>query len=367
VEARLGEPVVLHAVLVVGRGARARYYTDAAALVLGGHKIPRRQLAPWSALPAAQIDWALVEPRPFHQEREPPNPGNPAYSNSVLFGPRHGKWLGFDTLEYHETPVPGAGVPSLTVTRATPTEKRLDVNGGLGTMRYRVSVRVPPSPAGAPASAALAAGFTGASPGADSVGPRGILPAVMRVSFRSADADDLVARLTGYFNVPNVFGSGGPGSDAHQAELYQGADCADVIVGAARRAGAQIPYSSVTGLYQHATAVTPVLYMDAAGVRTAEGEAGVPARLRFGQDVRRGDLMLIDYRGFEASPRAWDHVAVVVEDAGEAGVFDPQDLVMHMSYLYGLTREPAATQAPALVQFLRWKPALARTLAGRPR
>jgi len=28
---------------------------------------------------------------------------------------------------------------------------------------------------------------------------------------------------------------------------------------------------------------------------------------------------------------------------------------MHVAYLYGLTEEPAATQAPAKIQFLRWR------------
>ena len=362
IEARLGEPVSLYAVVVVGRGAQTRYYTAAPALQLGARRVPARQLRPFAALGAAVVTWSLVEPYPHHVARTPPNEGNPAYSNSVLFGPRHGTWLGFDTLEYHESVVEGGGAPTLVVARATPTDAHVNVHGGLGTMRYRIVVR-------APATAVLPAGATLESPGAGAIGPRGILPSVMRVSFRAAEGDDLVAYLAGFFNVPNLFGSAGVGA-GHQTELHQGADCADVIVGAARKMGVNLPYTSVTGLFAQTDPVTPLLYLTAEGVLSAAPDAGgKPVRLRFGTDVRRGDLMLIDYRGVEAGARAWDHIAVVARDAGELDVFDPQDLVQHMGYLYGLAEEPAASQAPAVVQFLRWKPHVARALAraaGRP-
>jgi hypothetical protein len=355
VEARLGEPVSLYAVVVAGSGRQARYYTAASSLRVAGRLVPARQLRPWTAL-GAELTWALVEPYPHHVARTPPNEGNPAYANSVLFGPRHGTWLGFDTLEYHETAIEGGTGPVLVVSRATPTHPQVDVHGGLGTMRYRFSAHVPPAVGAFPAGATLAA------PGAEAVGPRGILPAVMRVSFRATDGDDLVAYLTSFFNVPNLFGSAGVGG-GHQTDLHQGADCADVIVGAARKMGVALAYTSVTGLFHEADAVTPPLYLTADGLFSAAPEAGgQPVRLGFGTDVRRGDLMLIDYRGVEASPRAWDHVAVVAADAGEAGAFDPHDLVQHMGYLYGLAQEPAASQAPAIIQFLRWKPRVARAL-----
>jgi hypothetical protein len=76
-------------------------------------------------------------------------------------------------------------------------------------------------------------------------------------------------------------------------------------------------------------------------------------RLRFGAEVRRGDIMLIDYVGFTDSPRSWDHVAVVARDAGKAGEFDPDDRILHMGYLYGLTEAAAKSEGPAVVQFLR--------------
>ena len=385
VQARLGQAVTLYAVVRAGRA----YYTAAPSLALQGRSVPRRQLRPLSELPELLGDdpkaplrfaWSLVEPHPHHVKLEPANEGNPAYSNAVLFGPRHGTWLGYDRIEYYETPLSSETGPTLTVRRATPTHPKVNVHGGLGTMRYRVTLRIGSS------DQVLS------SPGMETAGVRGISPAVTRVSFRSRD--DLVGYLTTYFNVPNVFGSGGDGR-THQAELYQGADCADVITGAARMAGAAVPYTSVLGLRRLTTVVSERLLLNEKGVFYADGERrGQAAMLRFvaaGErapcapwrspekgrtgtscapspgDVQAGDIMLIDYVGFTDSPRSWDHVAVLSEDRGVKGRLDPLDLIMHEGYLYGLTEEPAKDESPTVVQFLRFRPAVLKAIERRQR
>jgi hypothetical protein len=193
----------------------------------------------------------------------------------------------------------------------------------------------------------------------------GISPRVQRVTFRGGNG--LTGYLRGFFNVPNVFGSAGSGR-THQTELYQGADCADVIIGAARAAGARIRYTSARGLRRYARPITGKLLMTADAITFAEGpRAGQPAVLRFGRDVRPGDIMLIDYVGFQGSPRSWDHVAVIDRDRGVRGQLDPADPVLHMGYLYGLTEEEAASQAPTVIQILRFKPSVARKLRGGDR
>ncbi|MFH2007908.1 MAG: hypothetical protein ABI333_15105 [bacterium] len=355
VEARLGQRVTLYAVVRVGRGWRARYYTDAPALTLRGRRIRRRQVLPLARLGRVRVQWYLVEPFQHHKTLKPPNKGNPAYSNSVLFGRRHGRWLGFDTLEYHEALIPGQGGSGqggsgqggsgqrgskLEVRKATPTHPKVNVHGGLGTMRYKAVVQWP--------------GGAAASPGASDNRRGGISERVLRVSWR--EADDFVGYLTSYFNVPNVFGSAGPGR-AHQTELFQGADCADVIIGGARRAGAKLAYTHAAGLLKYARRVTRKLLLTRQGLAYADGpRQGQPVRLRFGRDVRRGDIMLIDYVGWQGSPRSWDHVAVVARDQGRRGWFDPQDPVIHMGYLWGLTETAAQNEGPAIVQFLRFHP-----------
>jgi hypothetical protein len=72
--------------------------------------------------------------------------------------------------------------------------------------------------------------------------------------------------------------------------------------------------------------------------------------------------MLIDYVGFTGSPRRWDHVAVLAEDRGIKGQLDPQDLIMHEGYLYGLTAAPAKDEGPAIVQLLRFRPTVLKAI-----
>jgi hypothetical protein len=337
VEALRGEPVTLQVVVQEGRGQRTRLFSDAPAFVRRGRRFMGRSVRPLTPL-GARIAWWRVEPQQHHVKTPPPNAGNLAYSNAVLFGPRHGRWLGFDTLEYHESRIEGASGARLVVSRASPSHPKLQRHGGLGTLRYKATVDWK--------------GATYASPGAEATSAQGIRAEVLRVSFR--EADDFIGFLTSYYNVPNVFGSAGPGP-WHQTEQFQGADCADVLVGAARRAGARMAYTSVEGLRHEARVVTPKLLMDARGITFAEGpRRGQLAVLRHGRDVQRGDLMLIDYVGWDGSSRTWDHVAALSGDAGQTGVFDAQDPVMHMGYLYGLVEVPAGVDGAAIVQFLRF-------------
>lgn len=346
VEARRGDRVWLYAVLRVRRRGGFVYLTRAPRLRLHGHRISPRRLRPPPAR-GFSVRWLRVEPRQHHVSTPAPNARNPAYANAVLFGPHHGRWLGFDRLEYEAHPVPGAGdAPVLVVDRARPSHPRVNVHAGLGTMRYAVWIRW--------------RGRVVRGPGAEAVDRYGIRPAVLRVSFR--ESDDFVGYLTSYFNVPNVFGSAGPGRN-HQTERYVGADCADVLVGAVRRAGARVGYTSASGLTRLARAVTPRLRLDRSGLTYFEGaRRGQRVRLRFGRDVRRGDLMLIDYLGWAGSPRSWDHVAALARDRGTRGWLDPRDRVIHMGYLWGLVDAPLGSEGPAIVKFLRWRPRIQRQL-----
>ncbi|MCA9559395.1 MAG: hypothetical protein KC583_12620 [Myxococcales bacterium] len=333
-EVRRGQTVTLFPAVRVGRV----WYSDAPALRTP-RRVPAKHLRPLAALgPDVRVRWLKVEPYPEHLETPPPNPGNPAYSNSVLFGPRHGTWLGYDTLEYSEIPVVPAPGPTLTVQRARPTHPWLQVNDGLGTIRYKVVVEV-------------GDGRVFESPGVETAGRAGIAPSVTRISVRAAD--DLVGHLTSFYNVPNVFGSAGKGR-RHQTELHQGADCADVIVGAARKAGKRVPYTSVAGLLRYTRTLSDRLQLSAEGLftRPAEGEPE-PVALRWGDDLKPGDLMLIKY-SVDYTGRTWDHIAVVARDDGAVpGLFDGGDAVMHMGYRVGLVDEPALRAGQMTVQFVR--------------
>lgn len=335
-EARQGQTVTLYAAV----RHKGQWYADAPSL-----RVKRRQIVPrpLSDLGVTGVEWRLIEPRQHHQQTPPPNPGNPAYSNSVLFGPKHGRWLGYDTLEYTAIPLPQAQ-SQLQIKRATPSDRHLLRNKGLGTVRYAVTLR--------------AATQAWQSPGVEAQGQGGIRETVRRVSYRSGD--DAVGWLTSFYNVPNVFGSAGKGR-AHQTERHQGADCADVLTGAFRKAGVRVPYTSVSGLYRHAKVITPKLISNSDGLFTyQDGEPGEPVRLRFGVDVKPGDLVVIDYAFLLVTKRSWDHVGMIGADRGEIGVWDRADGLLHMGYLYGLEHTPLSAQGPAVIQVLRLKPSLTR-------
>ncbi len=106
--------------------------------------------------------------------------------------------------------------------------------------------------------------------------------------------------------------------------------------------------------------------MTSAGLVYAQGSRkGRRARLRFGKDVRRGDLMLIDYVGFNHTGRGWDHVGVVSADRGVKGWLDPADHHIHMGYKWGLQSEPLSSEGRAIVLFLRFRPRVRRAMARR--
>ena len=191
-----------------------------------------------------------------------------------------------------------------------------------------------------------------ASPGIESTDRAGILPTVHRVSIRKDDS--FVGRLTGFLLVPEVFGSAGSGRN-HQTERYTGADCADVLTGAARAAGLRfVKYKNVASLPIYTTEVHASIEVD------KDGEPTTPVK-----NVRVGDIIRINYGGALAglTPRSWDHVAVLFEDrsdptskhAGKAnGHLDGFDLVIHMGHPR-LVIEPLAGQSPATIDVRRWR------------
>ncbi|HEV8325309.1 MAG TPA: hypothetical protein VG389_27105, partial [Myxococcota bacterium] len=312
-----------------GKGGARRWVgpPELGTAVVRGKKVA---VAPWDAAalgPAPRIRWARVEPRLDHEGAPGPTPGFSGYCNAMLGGPHHGKWLGLDRIAYFETPIAGADDRWTLAADAHPTEARGDVHGGLGTMRF---------------AAALSAddGATWvSSPGAATVDRNGIRDEVTRVSYR--ETDDLAGWLTSLFNVPEVFGS-----VEAQAERYVGADCADVIVAAVRARGHRaVRYTFVDGLWKYTRPVAPELSLSADGrlAPVAPADARTAPALRWGADVRRGDLVPIRYDGPADAygGRHWPHVGVLYRDAsdpagpahgGPDGVLDGFDLLLHMTH-----------------------------------
>jgi hypothetical protein len=316
---------------------------DGRAVVFGESGARGRVSWTGAGCPGATVSWRRVEPRMQHQATPAPNADIAVYANAVIFGPKHGTWIGFDHIEYFDSPIAGAGGWTLHVADAAPTEptarKRDAALLPFGTMRL---------------AAAVAAGSQAAATPGTGDAPRGaVADSVFRYSFRRDDG--FVGWLTSFFNVPYVFGSAGKGAKS-QAERRVGADCADVLVAALRRAGARtFEYASVMYLIDHlphASAPAEIAACPAAGACAA---ATPP--LHFGRDVRPGDFLALDYVGASELPRPWDHVVAVVEDRGPNGVADgvlgPDDLVADSGDAAGLKFAPLREQGAVRVMVLR--------------
>lgn len=330
VDARLGEVVEAAVVLVERDGSVLAPPTVARVALENGRAA--RIAGAWPD--SARVVLVRVEPRLLHVDTPPPNAGEPAFSNSVLFGPRHGTWLGYDTLEYVATPF--GTEPSVTLRDARPTTREHDTAGGAGALWVAARVSLPD-------------GTELRTPDETSRDRLGLSARVARVTFRTGD--DYLGWLSTYFNVPNLFGSQGS-----QVDRWVGADCADVLVGALRASGQRVRYASVAGIGGLADALGPELRLgEDAVVRDADGAAHV---LRWGSDVRPGDLVAIDYTDDPTGmlPRAWDHIGALVRDSpvGQPGVLDGADVLRHVTGL-GLRDQPLRSQGAIRIRLWRFR------------
>jgi len=319
VQARVGQAVTLR---VVGLDRRGRFTPIA---------------------PGARVRWFRVVPHMQHEDTPPPNESTNQYSNSVLFGPRHGQWIGYDGIEYEMVDL-GHSRDRIVVDRVTALDDRGEGGearfGGAGSVWYAATMDAPN-------------GTTYRTPDADDTDRLGLSSDVMRVSFRADD--DYLGWLSTYFHVPNVFGSTGP-----QADRYVGADCADVLVGARRASGTRwMRYTSVGGIASVARPVTPVLILgDDGRVRDEDGDE---VRVRWGDAISPGDLFAIDYTTAGAQlPRPWDHIGALLGDADADGVLDGADGLRHMTPR-GLLDLPLSSETPIRFRVWRFRESRPRT------
>lgn len=303
------------------------------------------------ALPeGTRVTWLRIVPRLRHTHTPPPNEGDPTFSNAVLTGPNHGKWLGFDTLEYQTTPLVADSHVSIdggeVELRGTPIPARrghvptVSIDG-VGTMWIAARATLP--------DGRVYSTLDGDD--TDRLGLRRGRHAPMRVSFRSGD--DFVGWLSAFFDVPFVFGS-----TPQQVERFLGVDCADVMVAARRRqVRRDLDYTSVNGISELAREVSEVVLIGSDGI--VRHPDGSEARLRYGEDIRVGDMVAIDYAtAAEALPRPWDHIGALLEDSGPDGrpdgILGGDDVLRHMGNR-GLTDEALREHGSIRARIWRWR------------
>jgi len=336
VDARIGETVDVF-VAAPGR-------LDGRTVIFGESGDRSRRSWTAASCPDVNIGWSSVEPHMQHEGSPSPNKDIAAYANAVVFGEHHGKWIGYDRIEYFESPRPALTGWSVHLTDATPSDpiarRRAPNLLRLGVMRLKAIIEIGDS--------------TAATPGAEAAPAGMISDHVFRYTFRKDDT--FVGWLTSFFNVPYLFGSAGKGKRS-QAERYLGADCADILVAALRRSIAPaLQYSSVGELVNRMHVVGKPTSL----VPCSDEEpcAQPERRLHFGKDVQRGDLLAIDYIDASELPRSWDHIVAVIEDRSPSngppdGLLGPEDTVAEIGSADGLKFAPLGDQGHIRIAVLR--------------
>lgn len=286
------------------------------------------------------VAWSRLETKLAHIDTPAPNAGLRCYSNAVIFGPRHGKWIGYDQLEYLETPIAEASGLSLVVNNARPQRfwaPRAADHEGLGSMRLTATVRTGSQELHTKGMADAARGQ--------------IDERVFRYSFRNGDG--FIGWLTSFYNVPYLFGSAGEGAH-NQADRYIGADCADVLVAALRRAGLpRLSYTNVSGVIAAVGKLRSEAVVKSCPGPLASCTTVSDPPIAIGSEVKPGDIIAVQYLGADELPRALDHIVVLVEDSGPSGkpdgVLGPHDLVVDSGDERALKFAPLSEQGDVRV------------------
>jgi len=203
-----------------------------------------------------------------------------------------------------------------------------------GTMRFKVEVEY--------------RGRKAASEGIETVEKDGDIRA-HRISVRGNTGNDLLDWACSFFNLPYIWGSASitRTGEGHQAEKYIGADCADFVVCAARRAGYDVPYRGSQYLKPYTLPVAKPDSLNLKGEYLASGEA-IPVEEGNSRAVHTGDLVL------------WsNHVAMFAADNGN-GILDTGDEVVQILF-HEPARLPIREAFAGSFAVVRFKPGLKRT------
>lgn len=170
-----------------------------------------------------------------------------------------------------------------------------------------------------------------------------------RISVRGNTGNDLLDWACSLFNLPYIWGSASitRTSEGHQAEKYIGADCADFVVCAARRAGYEVPYKGSQYLTPYTLTVAKPDSLNLKGEHLLLGKT-IPVDEADPRAVHLGDLVL------------WsNHVAMFAGDNGN-GVLDSGDEVVQILF-HEPARLPIQEAYAGSFAVVRFKPGLKRT------
>ncbi|MFH1436438.1 MAG: hypothetical protein ABIJ56_12030 [Pseudomonadota bacterium] len=290
--------------VVIKKGAQ--YYTDLNEIEIDGKTIASGKIHRLSELPGWQKIWWMKIESKEHK-----------YINS---NKNDGWWAGIDYIESVEA-VNRESAQTVDV-RPIRLQGVKWKDRHVGTIRYKVAVEF--------------TDFFLSTPGRESAGKGGLLPDVRRVSRKGNTGNATADMALSLANLPYIWGSapihGEKNQESHQAELYIGADCADLAVASWRLSNAStIHYSAVLPMvtkYEKSRYSIEIIgskdeiLFGTTGKGIPIGPGGVePGTAIMWKFVKKGTK----------KPRG--HAAVFVEDKGPGGrpngVLDEHDVVLH--------------------------------------
>ncbi len=305
--ARLGEKILMYAVVEGTMGARHVVVSSAPSILQKGRVLPSEKIVRQESIHGLELKWYKVQAI------------GESYNNTA--GGFH-----WDKIDYEEFPISHWGTNWHVLADAHPLPPYSDENKGAGTMAFMLRVRQ--------------AGKILSSPGKGSIFRGGLSDSVPRVAFRKDDS--YIGRLTELFNTPYIWGSSGTSPKDHQSERLIGSDCADFIVYGARRLGKHIPYRATWHL--------PLVTKTIARSKSVDEKGRFLDRakhpLKIGEKaIHIGDLLL--FKG---------HVGALVRDMTPKGILDGNDVMIHT--LWAPPKMQPIGETPyssSNVKILRWK------------
>jgi len=283
----IDDTVSLYLVLQGKKDGETRYFSEIGDMVIDGRDIQQDKISRWdeSRYGSLSINWFKVEPTQHYLSNTDP------------------EWH-WEKIDYAETNFNNDNKWSVFAD-VNPTH--LKPQNGMGTMRYKVVVNY--------GNGKLS------TPGAESYGKTGINDNVHRISVRGNTGIPIVDWAYSFMNQPYIWGSATPtGKDKdHQSDRYIGADCADLVVAAARKAGHNISYGgshniSPNDLRRDTEFISEKPELNNDGIYRENGK-----KVEIDEDnVRIGDVVLYNR-----------HVGILTQDLPPIGFLSSNDMIIH--------------------------------------
>ncbi|MDD5492496.1 MAG: hypothetical protein PHV60_07445 [bacterium] len=322
---------LLYLVIKAREDNKTVYFSEAQKIKVGSLEIIPKKPVEYPGL--VTINWYKIEPEMYHVTgpgNDPVNPWFLWYTNAGAPGGKTDRQpLSVDKITYRENQLITENNKWIISANAHPTDSEYDIHDGLGTMRYSVAIEYKDADGRKKQLE---------SPNLNRYANNGISNEVTRITIQNDTS--YLGTLTGYFNVPGVFGS-----YPAQVDNYTGIDCADLVVGGWNKYKKKnIPYTNVSGLrYSMVDSglmklIVPDHYYDSKGIIYSKynGEDGVPYEqetIKIEQNgVRKGDVVLFNYNP-DKTDKSWDHVGILFADSSDTGepngILDEYDLILH--------------------------------------